>query len=52
MTHTVGRQADKVNNYSVQFDFQSEADIKTRLVSAFSHLQKFNKAAASKKETF
>jgi hypothetical protein len=51
MTHTVGRQTNKVNNYSVQFDFQSEADIKARLVSAFSHLQKFYKGP-QKKETF
>jgi hypothetical protein len=51
ITYVAGREQRKESAFSIKFDFQTEADIKQRLVSAFSHLQKFYKGQ-KKKEVF
>lgn len=51
ISHKIGRQVDKDNNLAVKYDINGEADLKSRLVSAFSHLQKLYKTP-QKKETF
>jgi hypothetical protein len=51
ITRNIGREQKKESYYAIKFDFQTEPDIKSRLVSAFSHLQKFYKVQ-KKKEVF
>lgn len=51
ISRTSGRDKSKESYFAIKFDFQTEADIKQRMVSAFSHLQKFYKLQ-KKKEVF
>ena len=51
IAHNTGRETLREGNFSTKFDFETEQEIKARLVSAFAHLQKFYKSP-KKKEVF